>query len=351
MHSTARCCSKMLTLGEKDVRRCLSMKECIEANRKALTSLQKTPPGDDSTRCIVPTRLALPYGTGAPQDWTLFKPAAFYSPSETLMGMKVVSVRSQNRLLNKPMVPATVMLVDAQSGETQALLGGTYLTAARTAAGSALATEICCSDSRRLVVFGAGLQAECHVNALQCVQPSIQHIAIVNRGKERAECLAKMINTNYPQISVEIVMLHDKEAVKRIVSLADVIAACTNTRTPLWDGSWLRPGCHVNGIGSYTPDMQEVDEQTVNRSRVLIDTLEALQVGDLKHLSSSDGHPWELLGGALHRQDWTDRDADDESIDCTFYKAVGTAIQDVITGQLVIERAKELGIGTMVDMS
>jgi ornithine cyclodeaminase len=144
----------MWVLSEADVKRCLPISVAIAANRKALSSLLSTEDGGAS----VPTRIGLPYhskessSATTPADWSLFKPAAYYPPrqgnsensdtdNEILMGLKVVSPRANNAMKNKPTCPATIMLLNAETGETSAVVAATYLTAARTAAGSALATE------------------------------------------------------------------------------------------------------------------------------------------------------------------------------------------------------------------
>ena len=337
----------MLLLSETDVRHCLSMKDCVEVNRRALAALR---PGGGAK---VPTRLGLPYYTSSSRneeeakDWSLFKPAAFYGNDSTEMGMKFVSVRADNPSKGLPLVPATVVLLNATTGEVQAVLGGTYLTGARTAAGSAVATDLVAFNKKmkHLVIFGAGLQAECHIEALQCVQPSISRVTIVNRSRQRAEDLVGGLPHG---IMGSVVLLDDLDGIQNALQDADVVVTCTNTETPLFDGSWLPSGCHVNGVGSYTPAMQEVDMTLVNRCRVLVDTPESLDVGDLKHLDRNK-HPWKLLGEVIEDPSWLY--AVTTPNDCTFFKSTGTAIQDILTASLVVDRAKELGFGTEVDMS
>lgn len=343
MRRTVACLSKMLLLSEKDVRQCLPMKDCVSVNRRALASLR---PGGGSE---VPTRLGLPYYTarGDAQDWSLFKPAAFYGDDSVQMGMKLVSVRADNPSRGLPLVPATVLLLDAPTGQVQAVMSATYLTGARTAAGSAVATDLVSANKsmHHLVVFGAGLQAECHIEAIRCVQPSISRITVVNRSSKRANDLVEHLPSG---VVGHVVLLDDKDGIQHALMDADVVVTCTNSATPLFDGSWLRPGCHVNGVGSYTPEMQEVDELTVKRSRILVDTLESLDVGDLKHLSRNE-HPWKLLGEVIEDPFWLN--SDNGSTDCTFFKSTGTAIQDVMTASLVVERARELKLGNEFDMS
>ena len=345
----------MLFLSESDVRRCLSMKDCLEANRTALSSIV---PGHNG---IVPSRIGLQY-QDSPTDWTLFKPAAYSNENDdAMMGIKVVGIRDDNPRKGLPRVPATVMVLHPETGMVDAILSATYMTAARTAAGSALSAQLFCSTNttdKTLVLFGAGLQAECHVDAMLCaLSNSISNIVIVNRTRERADALAESIRQTYSDttIQTQVVLLQDKTAVRQVLENADIVSCGTNTTVPLFDGKWLKPNCHVTGVGSFTKEMQEVDHETVRRSRLFIDTPEAMAVGDLKHLQETNhGKEHVLLGRVLLDPTLVQESAGtggDDGTDITFFKSVGTAIQDVLTAQTVVETARKLGIGTEVDMS
>lgn len=384
----------MFLLGERDVRRALSLQECLDINRKALMAIT------DKT-AFVPSRLGMPYPhnpniplssttaqsfassstPAAAEDWTLIKPAAYYGTERepigktvdgdedtrgegVAMGMKVVGVRAQNPERGLPLVPATILLLDAATGMVDATIAGTYVTVARTSAGPGLAVKAFQPDAQHLVLFGAGAQAECHVEIMQiALQRRIPKVTIINRSRERAEALRNKLlsnqTTNCDELAalnagsgdqeVEVVQLSDQESVLAALATADVVATTTNTMTPLWeeDGTLLKNGCLVTGIGSYTGNMQEVPRATVDRSHVIIDTPEAMQVGDLKHLGTLEAtnHPVALAGDAFR-----DPNSIGAATDCIFYKAVGTAIQDVLTARSVVERAKRLNIGQYVDM-
>lgn len=364
----------MRILSESDVKRCLPISVAISASRKALSSLRANEDGG----ALVPTRIGLPYrnkesSSSVPADWSLFKPAAYYPPNSDnkdsiLMGVKVVSPRANNYLHNKPTCPATVMLLNAETGETSAVVAATYLTAARTAAGSALSTEMAypeSPDGLTLVVFGAGLQGELHIKSIQHVV-NIRKVVIVNRSKERAETLKESLlssltvakieqnsKTKYPITDISIVLLSNAKAVQEAVERADVIVTATNTCEPLFRGEWPKHGCHIIGIGSYTPLMREIDDTLVKRCEVLIDTKEALEVGDLKSLRNADGTTSQnfvgLIGDALVGNVKFGMQRSD-NVDCTFFKSVGTAIQDVVTAQFVFEYASKERIGTNLDM-
>lgn len=355
----------MFLLAERDVHRALGLQECLDVNRQALISLTEQ-------TAFVPSRLGMPYprhpnddssaassDTKTAADWTLIKPAAYYGKEENnsmAMGLKVVSIRADNPSNGLPLVPATILLINTVTGMVEATIGGTHVTVARTSAGPALAVQAFQPDAQHLVIFGAGAQAECHVEIMQvALQRTIQKVTIVNRTKERAEALrSRLLSLSSSSSSqvIDVVLLSDEEGKSKALSTADVVAATTNASEPLWkDGSILKKGCLITGIGSYTPDMQEIPPSAVDRCHVVIDTPEALEVGDLKHLIvdgedlESMTHPVTLAGEAFR-----DPSAIGKDMDCIFYKAVGTAIQDVLTARSVVERARQLGIGQEVDM-
>jgi ornithine cyclodeaminase len=346
--------ASMLLLGEKDVRKALSLTECLDINRQAYLSLA-------NGASVVPSRLGLSYPdktpstSGETQDWTLVKPAAYYSddkndPSSTCMGLKVVSIRANNPSKGLPLVPATILLLEPETGIVQATLGGTYLTVARTCAGPALAIQTFAPNCQELVLFGAGAQAECHIQMMEAaLNRPIPKITIVNRSLPRAQALLKTLDPSTHNKGCQVLLLDDHEQVAKALSTADVVATTTNTATPLWnDGSILKKNCLITSIGSYTPDMQEIPESAVDRCHVLIDTPDAMTVGDLKHLGGSleaTKHPVTLMGNALKDPSLV------SGMDCIFYKAVGTAIQDVMTARLVVDRARAQGIGQEIDMS
>lgn len=358
---------KMFMLGERDVLKALDLKECLEINRQALMSISEQ-------TCFVPSRLGLPYpnhpnssgSSDGAQDWTLIKPAAYYGENNgrssdnvdadpamgcLAMGLKVISIRSNNF----PLTTATILLLDPKSGLVESTVAGTGITVARTSAGPALAVQAFRPNGvQHLVVFGAGAQASCHIEIMQvALGHKIPKITIINRTRRRAEELrTKVLSSGDAadgQQIVDIVLLSETEAINEALSTADVVAATTNATEPLFqDGGILKRGCVITGIGSYTPEMQEIPPSAVDRCHVVIDTPEAMSVGDLKHLGSLETtkHPITMAGDA-----WKDPLAIGKETDCIFYKAVGTAIQDVLTTRAVVNRAKEMGLGQTIDMS
>lgn len=384
MRRSAASFSRMLVLSESDVRRCLPIDLAIAATRKALGEVRSA--GDGGA--TVPPRIGIPYrremksgGNGGPgdsaEDWTLFKPAA-YNPrslpysgeageqcndNESIMGMKLVSVRGGNPALGLPTVPASVMLVDCETGQMSTLMGGTYLTAARTAAGSAVAADFCIANKLdrplHLTVFGAGLQGEMHIEAMRAVRQSIGSITIVNRSASRANDLVRLMRAKEGQnrldpIEIDVVALGDRESVQHAVRRADIICTATNTTTPLFDGAWVKPGTFLSGVGSYTAFMEEIDSKFIqSRCLVVADTIEALQVGDLRLISNRSENFVGLLGDVISGRVSIDLVGENvvNNLDCALFKSVGTAIQDVVTAQEVYKEAMRTGIGSTLDMT
>lgn len=177
-------------------------------------------------------------------------------------GVKVVSVRNQNLALGMPSVHAVYVLFGGESLNPLALIDGDALTGFRTAAVSALATRILArGDAARLVIFGAGVQAEYHLKAMAAVRP-IRHVAIVNTDWGRAARLIELAH---------VLGLEACRGEADSIADADIVCTCTSSATPVLDGSLLSPGTHVNAIGSYHPNVRELDDVTASRGRWFVE--------------------------------------------------------------------------------
>ncbi|MFQ5341437.1 MAG: ornithine cyclodeaminase family protein, partial [Anaerolineae bacterium] len=211
----------------------------------------------------------------------------------------------------------------------------------RTGAGSGLATELLAREDAEVVaVFGAGAQARTQLEAVRTVRP-IREVRIVSRTRESAQQFVDEIE------GVEARVLDDRSAAVRG---AGIIIAATTSSTPVFDGRDVEPGTHINGIGSYTPEMQEVDATVVQRAKIVVDQREAAlaEAGDLiipirQGLVRAADIYAEL--GEIVNGEKAGRTSDDE---ITFFKSVGNAAQDVATARWVLRAAEERGLGTVV---
>lgn len=181
------------------------------------------------------------------------------------VGVKLITLTSENPARGLPFVQGAYVLFGAASQSPEAVIDGASLTALRTGAVSGLATRwLARDDARRLVVFGAGVQARAHVEAVRSVR-DVEDVVIVSRTRERAETLADEVDGRVGSAAD--------------VAAADIVCTCTSSPRPLFDGAVLRDGAHVNAVGAYTADTRELDTATVSRARVVVETREVAMAG------------------------------------------------------------------------
>jgi ornithine cyclodeaminase len=325
---------RLTLLSGEDVRRLVPMTDAIEAMASAFGQLS-------SGRAEIPLRTPVDAERGV----SLFMPG--YLRDTRVLGGKIVSVFGDNPAVGLPVVTAAVLLLDSATGLPRALLDGTALTALRTGAASGLATRLLARpDASVLSVFGAGVQARTQIEAVRAVRP-IREIRVVSRTRASAERLATELKSGAGAPLVRV--LEDRgEAVQG----AHVLVAATSSGTPVFPGDRVGSGAHVNGIGSYTPEMQEVDESVVTRARVVVDTRTGAlaEAGDLiiplrKGLVREADVDTELGEVLLGRR--PGRMHDDQ---VTFFKSVGNAAQDLAVAARALAEAERTGAGKQVDL-
>lgn len=183
------------------------------------------------------------------------------------LGAKLATVFPGNEARGAgPSIRSVVVLFDGQDGRPQAVITGESFTRAKTAADSALGADLLARpDAAVLAVLGAGAQAETQIRYLLAVRPSIRRVTIWNRTAAKAQALAASLSIP----GVEIGAVEDAEAAVRA---ADIVSCVTASRTPVLRGAWLKPGAHVDLVGSFTPEMREADDDAMRRSRLFVDT-------------------------------------------------------------------------------
>jgi ornithine cyclodeaminase/alanine dehydrogenase-like protein (mu-crystallin family) len=226
---------------------------------------------------------------------------------------------------------------------------GGYLTALRTGAGSGAATDLLARpDAEVAAIFGAGAQARAQALSLIAVRP-IKRMWIYSRRREKVD---EMIVEMRRQIGPSIELLA-ADTPAQAAREALVVCAATTSSTPVFDGNDLRPGAHVNGVGSYKPEMQEIDCVTLRRaSKVVVDSREAAmaEAGDLiiaierGDIRTSDIYAeiGEIAAGLKPGRQ------DDNEI--TYFKSVGNAAQDAAVAQAIYQRALRENLGVEIDL-
>ncbi len=248
------------------------------------------------------------------------------------MGVKIVTVFPDNPASGLPAVSGVYVLMDADNGTLRGVLDATALTRRRTAAASALAAGyLARSDCSKMLMVGAGDLAP-HLIRAHCEMLPIRSVRIWNRHAEKARGVAERLRSK----ELDVAAVQDLEPEARS---AHLICCATPSTEPLVFGDWLRPGTHLDLVGGFTPSMREVDDQTVRRSRLFVDTRGgALQeAGDLLDPISRGVIEAERIEADLFdlcRGEHPGRQSADE---ITLFKSVGSALEDLAAAEMVLE--------------
>ena len=315
----------MIFLSETEVRELLDLDQLVDALADAHKDLSA---GEAS----MPPRIA----AMVQERQGLLGVMPAYLPSAGL-ACKLVTLFPQNT--DRHTHQAVIVVFDPENGTPLALMDGTYITAARTAAGSALATRLLArEDAEVLALLGTGVQAHSHARALPRVR-KFTEIRVAGRDRARAEALAQEIGPHARAVSSY------EEAIRD----ADVVAATTHSTEPIVRRDWLSPGVHVNSVG-LNPAGREVDEQTVADALLVVESRDSALAPppagapELAGVSPADVHAelGELVAGTK-----PGRSSQDE---ITLYKSVGVAVQDVAAAALVLAAAKGRSMGLAIDL-
>ncbi|MDX1990845.1 MAG: ornithine cyclodeaminase family protein [bacterium] len=320
----------MRVLTAHDIKFTLTMRDAIEAVRAGFIALSK-----DRVEMPVRTALSVPGGV------TLTMPAYVYD--EMVSVVKIVSVSAGNAARGLPVVIGTVLVVDAQTGVPRALLDGTMLTAIRTGAGSGLATDLLAKpDAKVLAVIGAGAQARTQIEAV-CTVREIEQVRIYS--PRTAAALAVEISGLY---DFEVIAVPDAEAA---LEGADVVVAATNSASPVFMADHIAPGVHINGVGSFRHDMEEIPVELVARAKIIIDHRESAwaEAGELiKALELGLIRADDVVEIGEVAAELKPGRTSPEQI--TFFKSVGSAVQDAMTAARVVALAEERNLGQIISL-
>ncbi|MGN6182911.1 MAG: ornithine cyclodeaminase family protein [Thermoanaerobaculia bacterium] len=307
---------KTLILSHADVEELLTMRECIAVMEDALAALAR---GEVHN----PLRQAI-RAPGAPGLLGLM-PAwrtGYYA-------LKEVCVYPENPKRGLDTHVGTVLLHSGETGEPLAIMNASAITAIRTAAVSAVATRLLARpDARVLAVIGNGVQAKAHLEAI----PLVRDIVDVRVFSRSSGTVASA-----------------EEAVRG----ADIVVTATNSREPVLKREWLKPGAHINAVGSSIPSARELDGATIAASSLFVDRIEstvnesgdylfAVKEGAIRRPEHIRGELGDVLIGRT-----AGRTADDE---ITLFKSLGLAVEDLASAAFLYEKARREGRGTGVEI-
>jgi alanine dehydrogenase len=281
-----------------------------------------------------------PVSLAAPASSTLLIPMTAALASGAA-GVKLLMDRPGNAGSGGPAQQSTIVLTDADSGSCVALLDGAGITAARTAAASAVATKhLSRPDSTVLGFVGAGTLARTHLAAIRAVRP-VREVLIWSRTSQTARAFAAYA----AEQGVTARIAAEPDAV---LASCDIVCTLTPSREPLVRGRSFRPGLHVNAVGAPPrPDHREIDSEGIRRSRVIVDSraVALRKSGDvlipLAEGVISETHVHDELGQVIIGA----RPGRTSPGQVTLYNSTGLGIQDIATAQLIVAAARAKGMG------
>lgn len=327
----------MLILNRRDVETLVGMKEAMSVVEEAFLELYEK-------KATCPKRLIIEVKKH--NGFAYFMPS--YLSEEESLAIKIVTQYEENlQSYGLPTITALILLSDPKNGETLAIMDGTYVTALRTGAASGVASKhLARKDSETLGVLGAGAQARTQVWALREVLRKIKKVKVHDVLPGKAALFTHEIVT---QFGLEAKAVKTSE---ECVKNSDVLVLATTSRLPALDGDWVGEGVHINSVGVTGPEGRELDDKTVKKAKIVVDSKEsALQeTGDLmipiRNGTILDSDIYAELQEIIGRNK-PGRTSNDE---ITCWKAVGLAIEDAAVAKLVFDKAMTKGLGKQVEL-
>jgi ornithine cyclodeaminase/alanine dehydrogenase-like protein (mu-crystallin family) len=317
-----------------EVRQLLPMAECIELMQQTMIAVAEG-------RVVLPLRSILVM----PGDRGMMGVMPGYLADPECFGVKLVSLIPRNKPPQYSSHLGLVLLFEAEHGQPVALLDAAEITAIRTAAASGLATRLLArAEAGDLAVLGAGEQARSHLEAMLCVR-SLRRIRIWARDRDRARQFADSEGKRHS------VAIETCASVREAVAGADLICTTTKAREPILLGDWLTPGVHLNLVGSSIAVAAEIDTAAVVKSRFFVDCRNSTvnEGGEyLQALKSGAISPDHILGeiGEVANRSKIGRRS---PLDITIYKSLGIAPQDLASAHHVLQKARALRVGQVID--
>lgn len=329
---------RVLIVSEKEVERLLTMEECISVMEDALAGLARgqsyqplrsliRPAGASGLLGLMPAYVG-PRSRAVEDRGPRTEDVSYY-------GLKEVCVFPGNPARGLDTHLGAVLLHSGETGELLAVMNASAITAIRTAAVSAVATKLLArQDAKTLAIIGAGVQARSHLEAIPLVR-RIERVRVYSRTRSRAE-----------QLDAEVA-----GSVEEAVRDADIIVTATSSKEPILRREWIKPGAHINLVGSSIAAAREADSATMAASSLFVDRREstvkesgdylfALSEGAIgeNHIRAEIGEL--LLGTAPGRT---------SSDEITMFKSLGLAVEDLASAAFIFEKVQQAGGGTIVD--
>jgi len=322
-------------INQREAKELLDVESCIHLMADVLKSLEKG-------RARMPLRSVL-WPENARGGL-----AAMPSTIEDLgiIGLKVITVFPGNTGTPYDAHQGAVLLFETDHGRPLAMVDATAVTAVRTAAVSAVATDVLArKDAADLALLGSGTQAHAHLEAIACVRP-LRGVRVWSPTRANAVAFAQR-ESERRGLDVEAA-----DSAEEAVAGADIVCTVTTSREPVLFGEWVREGAHINAVGACLPSIRELDTHAVVRSRLFVDRRESAmnEAGDFlipKAEGAVDdshivGELGEILTGKIPGRETAG--------EITLFKSLGLAVEDLAAARLVYAKAVDRGAGTLVEL-
>jgi ornithine cyclodeaminase len=316
----------MRFIDREEVGRRLTYEVCIPLVRDAIIAFSR-----GETRQLLRSIIALSEGR-------LFGVMPGAMGAHAPFGAKLISVFPENSSRGIQSHQGLVILFDPETGAPVCVVHAGEITAIRTAAASAVATDaLARKDARRLAILGYGEQAATHARAISKVR-DLESISIWGRSLDRARAFAERMQA---ELSVPV---SSSGTVEEAIAEADIVCTVTSAAEPILKGKWVRPGTHLNLVGSSHAGPAEVDNDLVVCSRFIADSREGVinqgaeflraktagLIGD-DHIVAEIG---QVLAGEIEGRRWAE--------EITVYKSLGHIVQDLVTAWALYSQAESL---------
>lgn len=324
----------MLLLSREDIKKVFTIKDAIEADKKAFQYVVEG-------KCEIPlrTNIQAPKYDGC----FLFMPA--YLEEMDTASLKIINIFPHNIDNGIPSSPAQVLLIDGKTGLVTAVLDGTYVTQLRTGAASGAAFDVLAKKDCRIgALIGTGGQAPTQLEAMLAAR-TLQEVRVYDMNPERTKAFAETMQEELKDYGARIVPAASSD---EAIDDADMIITVTPSSKPVFDGTKVKAGATISCVGAYQHHMQEMDPAILPRaSKIYFDSREAV-------LSESGDILIPLEEGIITEKDFTGnlgdvllgkvvgRENDDEII---VFETVGVAAQDLVAAKEIYDKAVEAGVG------
>ena len=321
-------------LSSDDVRKALPMKETISGMKRAFSRLS-------SGQVEMPLRSRVSI---TDQDGVLLTmPAAL--PEDGELAVKLVTVFGKNPGRGFPLIHAAVIALDINNGRIKALMDGEVLTAVRTGAAVGAATDLLAlKDASSVGIIGSSKLAQSLLETV-CTVRSIEQVQVFSLNPEHAQKCAEEMSGNGPVPNNVRAVPSSKNAIKD----ADIVCTATTSNTPVIAFENLKQGVHINAVGAFKPEMQEIDVETIVNALVVADSRESVlaEAGDIvipinQGLITHEHVHAEI--GELNNKTKNGRTSAEE---ITLFKSCGVAVQDAVSAGIILKNAESKNLGTL----